>query len=408
MLNEKGVRELAYIVRIDEIRPIEGYDRIEHARVGGWWVVVRKEQFSVGDLAVYIEIDSKVPKLECFEFLEKREYKVKTQRFCKGKAISQGLLMSAEDFGWTYNREEDTITADKDTLTVGSFVTEKLGIIYYEPEDNTRKADSVNKYKKMTQRRHKLFKKSWAKWMMKREWGRKVMFFFFGKKKDKKGGWPSWVVKTDEERCQNMPWLFPGDPNKKWIVTEKIDGTSTTFTMKGFGRKRQFLVCSRNVVFDKPDKKCWYDFNVYTEMAEKYKMEETLSKMMDFHNDEKPLEFITIQGESYGEGVQKRTYDLKGHDFKVFNIIFGYKDGEVLRLNPLEMAAECAVWGLYNVPILSIAYTLPETCDELLEYAASAPSKLDGGMREGIVLRSYDGKESFKAVSNAFLEKYHN
>ena len=45
MLNEKGVRELAYIVPIDEIRAIEGYDRIEHARVGGWWVVVRKEQF---------------------------------------------------------------------------------------------------------------------------------------------------------------------------------------------------------------------------------------------------------------------------------------------------------------------------------------------------------------------------
>lgn len=408
MLNEKGIRELAYIVQIDEIRVIEGYDRIEHARVGGWWVVVRKEQFKVGDLAVYIEIDSKVPKKECFEFLEKRDYRVKTQRFCKGKAISQGLLMSAEDFGWTYNREEGTIAAEKDTLTLGSFVTEKLGIIYYEPEDNERKADPADKYKKMTQRRSKLFKKPWAKWMMKREWGCKVMFFFFGKKKDKKGGWPSWVVKTDEERCQNMPWLFPGDPDKKWIVTEKIDGTSTTFTMKGFGKKREFYICSRNVVFDKPDKKCFYDFNVYTEMAEKYKMEETLAKMMEFHKDERPLSFITIQGESYGNGVQKRDYGLEGHDFKVFNIIFGYIDGEVQRLNPIEMVGECVLWELDYVPVLDTEYVLPATCDELLEYAASAPSKVDGGMREGIVLRSYDGKESFKAVSNAFLEKYHN
>lgn len=408
MLNEKGIRELAYIVQIDEIRAIEGYDRIEHARVGGWWVVVRKEQFKVGDLAVYIEIDSKVPKRECFEFLEKRDYRVKTQRFCKGKAISQGLLMSAEDFGWTYNREKGTIAAEKDTLVVGSFVTEKLGIIYYEPEDNARKADSVDKYKKMTQRRSKLFKKSWAKWMMKREWGRKVMFFFFGKKKDKKGGWPSWVIKTDEERCQNMPWLFPGNPDKKWIVTEKIDGTSTTFTIKGFGKKREFYVCSRNVVFDKPDKKCFYDFNVYTEMAEKYKMEETLAKMMEFHKDKRPLSFITIQGESYGNGVQKRDYGLEGHDFKVFNIIFGYADGEVQRLNPIEMVGECVLWGLDHVPVLDTEYVLPATCDELLEYAASAPSKVDGGMREGIVLRSYDGKESFKAVSNAFLEKYHS
>ena len=408
MLNEKGIRELAYIVPIDEIRAIEGYDRIEHARVGGWWVVVRKEQFQVGDLAIYIEIDSKVPERECFEFLEKRGYKVKTQRFCKGKAISQGLLMSAEDFGWTYNKDTQTISAENELLTIGSFVTEKLGITYYEAEDNARKADSVDKYKKMAQRNYKLFRRPWARWMMRRNWGRKVMFFFFGKKKDKKGGWPQWVVKTDEERCQNMPYLFPGNPKEKWIATEKIDGTSTTFTMKGFGKKREFYVCSRNVVFDKPDKKCFYDFNVYTEMAEKYHMEETLAKMMEFHKDKRALEFITVQGESYGEGVQKRTYGLTGHDFRVFNIIFGYQDGEVVRLNPIEMVAECAIFGLNHVPILDTEYILPETCDELLEYAASAPSRLDGEMREGVVFRSYDGKRSFKAVSNAFLEKYHN
>ena len=38
MLNEKNERELAYAVKIDEIRPIEGYDRVEHARVNGWWL----------------------------------------------------------------------------------------------------------------------------------------------------------------------------------------------------------------------------------------------------------------------------------------------------------------------------------------------------------------------------------
>jgi hypothetical protein len=143
-------------------------------------------------------------------------------------------------------------------------------------------------------------------------------------------------------------------------------------------------------------------------MAEKYKMEETLAKMMEFYKDERPLSFITIQGESYGNGVQKRDYGLEGHDFKVFNIIFGYVDGEVQRLNPIEMVGECVLWGLDYVPVLNTEYVLPVTCDELLEYAASAPSKVDGGMREGIVLRSYDGKESFKAVSNTFLEKYHS
>ena len=79
MLNKDGQRELAYIVSIDEIKPIPNYDRVEHARVGGWWVIVKKDQFKVGDLAIYIEVDSKVPEEEPFLFLESKKYRVKTQ-----------------------------------------------------------------------------------------------------------------------------------------------------------------------------------------------------------------------------------------------------------------------------------------------------------------------------------------
>jgi hypothetical protein len=61
---------------------------------------------------------------------------------------------------------------------------------------------------------------------------------------------------------------------------------------------------------------------------------------------------------------------------------------------------------LRHVPILGDVF-LPETCDDLLAGAGGA-SQIDGGMREGIVLRTKDGKQSFKAVSNEFLIKYHN
>jgi RNA ligase (TIGR02306 family) len=229
------------------------------------------------------------------------------------------------------------------------------------------------------------------------------MFFFFGKKKDKRG-WPAWVKKTDEERCQNMPWLFNGADQGKWIATEKIDGTSTTFTMRGYGRKREFYICSRNVVFDKPDKKCFYDSNVYVEMAEKYDIERIMGAIMAQYGD---LDFLTIQGETYGEGIQKRDYSIKGHRFAVFNIIYGFKDGRTERLNPIEMTDICEYWGLPAVPIVAVNFELPATCDELLEFAASEVSVLDGKEREGIVLRSYDGVNSFKAVSNSFLLKYH-
>ena len=391
MLNKDNQRELAYVVAIDEIRPIPNYDRVEHARVGGWWVIVKKDQFKVGDPAIYIEVDSRVPEKEPFMFLEKRNFKVKTLKMCK--VISQGLLMAFEDFGWK-----------KDKYEIGTFLTKELEITYASDEDNKRKAASVDKYKKMAQRRPNLFKKPWAKWLMRREWGRRLMFFFFGKKKDKRGGWPAWVVKTDEERCQNMPWLFPGNPEETWIATEKVDGTSTTFTMKGYGRKREFYVCSRNVCFDRPDKGCYYETNVYTEMAEKYNIEEVLAKIMNAFGGD--LEFVTLQGETYGEGIQRRDYGLKGHDFKAFNLIYGFKDGRVERLNPITMTEALSIYNIPCVDIVDEYFVIPSTCDELLEMAEGA-SAIDGGMREGLVFRSIDGARSFKAVSNPFLLKYH-
>ena len=239
MLNKNGERELAYVVIIDEIKPIEGYDRVEYARVGGWWVIVQKDQFKVGDPAIYFEIDSRVPSdRECFAFLEKRNYKIKTLRMCK--VISQGLLMHAEDFGW-----KNAIDADGHPLIYDAndnsrfwyadgedrFLTKELGVTYADDADNKRKANSGDKYKAMAARRPNIFRKKWARWLMKREWGRKLMFFFFGKKRDKKDGWPSWVQKTDEERVQNMPWIL--EDKGEWIVTEKIDGTSTTFAASG-------------------------------------------------------------------------------------------------------------------------------------------------------------------------------
>ncbi len=387
MLNKDGQRELAYIVAIDEIKPIPNYDRVEHARVGGWWVIVKKDQFKVGDLAIYIEVDSKVPEEEPFLFLESKKYRVKTQKMCK--VISQGLLMHPDDFNGKLKN-----------CQLGDFVTEKLGITYYELEDNKRKANSVDKYKKMAQRRPEIFKKPWAKWMMRRNWGKKVMFLFFGKKKDKKGAWPSWIKKTDEERCQNMPWLFPGG-DEEFTATEKIDGTSTTFAIKGHGRKQEFYVCSRNVVQDTPEKENFYDGNVYWEMAEKYNIKEALASLMDPN-----MEYIILQGETYGAGIQKRDYSLEGHDFAAFNLIVKIENCEPMRYDWRPMQKLLEPLGIPVVPVVDLNFKIPTTCDELLEIA-TGKSAIDGGPREGIVIRSYDGQRSFKAVSNSFLLKYH-
>ena len=414
MLNKNNERELAYIVKVDAITPMDA-DRLECAHVGGWHCVVGKGEFQAGDFGVYFEIDSKLPEIEPFvsmEFLKSKHYKIKTQKI-RGE-ISQGLLMPLSAFIDREGRVPHWLAAVNLQIASGydvvnTFLTEEIGVTYAVSEDNERKACSIDKYKKMAQRNQKIAKTFWWKWLYGRSWGKKVLLFFFGKKRDIKTGWPAWVIKTDEERCQNMPWLFNTDcNNEEWIATEKVDGTSTTFTMKGFGRKREFYVCSRNVVFDKPDKQCYYDTNVYLEMAEKYNIKEVLAKILDKLHDEKDkeIEFITIQGETFGAGVQKRDYGMTNHDMVVFNIIYGYKDGSTIRLNPIQGKEAAENAGLKYVPIVDEHFKLPNTCEELLKIAMGK-SKIDGGMREGLVFRSVDGVKSFKAVSNEFLLKYH-
>ena len=396
MLNSKGVRELAYVVRIAEVRDIEGVNN-QVAVVNGWTVFVKRDEFKAGDLAVYFEIDSRVPEKECFEFLRKYNFKVKTQKFVKGKVISQGLVIKPEDLGLTNVNE-------------GDFLTEKLGVTYYEAEDNARKAD-YSKYTSMQARHKKFFKTKLGKWLMKHEWGRKLCFFFLGKKKDKKTDWPAWVVKTDEERVQNCFNAMKA-LDAQWIATEKIDGTSTTFTMKqDKPKKRELIVCSRNVVFNSPQKeeKNFYkdtDGNVYLEMAQKYRMYDVLSHIL---NSDKSMEWVTIQGETYGGGIQKRNYGNE-HRLAIFNLIVKYAGHAPQRANPMEMQNFFNTFNefgfnLETVPVLGYV-TLPETCDELLA-AAGGPSQIDGGMREGIVFRTLDGVHSFKAVDNEFLLKYH-
>lgn len=405
MLNEKGQRELAYVVKIDEIQPIDGADRVEVAVVGGWRVMVKKDQFQTGDLAIYFEIDSKVPEKKPFLFLEAKHYKIKTQKYFKGTVISQGLLMAAEDFGWCM-QEDGSIwnknAGEQGHYRIGTFLTAELGITYAEPEDNTRKGASVDKYKKMAGRHPTLFRNPMIKRLYRHMWGKRLLFFLFGKENDTRSGWPAWVVKTDEERVQNMTWIL--EDKSAWIATEKIDGTSTTFTMKrGKFGKFDFLICSRNVCFDTPKKMAagaYYDTNVYQEMAIKYSVEDVLKSML---TDRFPdAEWVTLQGETYGDRIQKRSYGLAGRDFVGFNLIVSTKG----RLNSVEAAAIMKEYKIPWVPIVDEHFILPDTVEELLEIA-TGKSVVDGGMREGLVFRSLDGRRSFKAVSNEYLMKYH-
>lgn len=414
MLNPRtNERELAYVVNVDAIEPIPGKDRVECARVMGWTCMVPKGAFKSGDPGIYFEIDSQVPlDNPVFSFCAKYKGHIKTQKFKtpEGQFWSQGLLMPASEFGWTIDDENLFIIDDKGNKhmaeTDSAFVTEKLGVTYYEAEDNKRKA-KVNPDAKINAAlaRHPHIAKKYGKFIKKNKFLRWFFTLIWGKKKDNRT-WIPGVPKTDEERIENRIWTLE-DSSKKWIATEKIDGTSTTFYLsrsKGL-KKGEYLVCSRNVVFDTPEKgknNYYMDTlgNIYLEMSEKYNVKTVLEKLLA---NRPSAEWVAVQTETFGQGVQKRDYGMKNHEIRAFNLLYS----DCGRVGTLEMREALEPLGIPVVPIISEGMTLPGTIDELRAFVHSAPSAIDGKIKEGIVFRTLDGIDSFKCVDPEFLLKYH-
>lgn len=385
-----GRRALAYVVTIDEIKPIEGYDRVEYARTNGWWVIIGKNDgLKVGDKCVYFEVDSKVNEQdERFAFLEKRHYKIKTQKMCK--VISQGLLMPLSLF------------PELGDADINTDVTDALKVTYAVEEDNARKgkSDPDAKYKSMAARHQKIFKKKWARWLMRRSWGRKLMFLFFGKKKDNPRVFPThfpFVHKTDEERVENMPWVLGYE--RPLIVTEKLDGTSSTYILERKKRnKYEFYVLSRNVRQADENQACYHDHNIYWDMAFKYNIEQHLKDYLIVNPE---LKYVCIQGESVGS-VQGNPLKLKEDDLYVFNFI----RSDVGRLPSVDGKKIVEQWGMKWVPILDTNYMMPNDMEEFKQFATAKSVVNSDVLREGIVLRDPTNDFSFKNVSREYLLKH--
>lgn len=393
-----GQRALAHIEKIVAVTPIEGADNIEMVQVLGWNCIAKKGEFNVGDLAVYIEIDSKVPENHpAFEFLASKHYKIKTMKLGKftfngGACVSQGIALPVTLFPEIEKPEENTD------------VTELLKITYASEEDKKRKSSNNNaKYISMAARHKKLFSKKPFKWLMKRKWGKELLFFFFGKKKDKPRAFPNFISKTDEERIENQPWRLE-DNTVSWVALEKLDGTSSSYAMKRVKGKglfskptTEFYVCSRNIRQQDENQACYHDRNVYWDMAFKYNIEKVLKDILDNNSE---LEWVAIQGETVGS-VQGNPLKLKEDDFYAFNFI----DSKNGRWGSIEAKDYLSAYGIKWVPVLGIV-NLPNNMKEMKEFANGKSALNPNVLREGIVYRSLDGVQSFKNVDPIYLLKH--
>lgn len=395
---KQAERALAHIESVEWIKPIEGADSIELIGVLGWVCIAKKDEFKVNDKCVYIEIDSLAPNDDKrFEFLESKKYKIKTMKLNKFNVISQGLALPI------------TLFPEISEKKIGSDVTKELKITYYSEEDRQRKTSSKSnkkdKYNRMAARlayNHKwLFNTKLVRFLMKKEWGKELLFMFFGSKKDKPKDFPSWIVKTDETRIENAPFYLKLD--ERWIKTEKLDGTSCTYaidTIKKFGKPDyEFIVCSRNIRQMDKEQSTYqlFDGNVYWEMADKYNIKDILINFVKKNNCNR----VVLQGECIGETIQKNPYKIKGREFYVFNLII---DGE--RVSTLTMKDFCLQNQLNHVPIIDDDYTLPDNMEDMKLEADGFSVINESIKREGFVYRSKDGQKSFKNVSREYLLKH--
>ena len=337
------MRKLVSIRTITDIQPIPDADAIDVATVDdGWKVVVKKNEFNIGEKCVYFEIDSFVP-TEIAPFLSKgkepREYngvkgeKLRTVKL--RKQISQGLILPLSQFPQFEGIDQDEID-----------LAEMIGV---------------------------------------QKWEAPLHASLQGKAR---GNFPSYIRKTDQERIQNIWRKVPRD--LEYEVSLKVDGSSmTTYLYQdpydGELTPARFGVCSRNLDLTETDD------NSYWKMAGQLDLE---TKLRNLGRN------IAIQMELYGSGINGNWENITNHQVAVFDI---WDINTQSYLGSEERQSIAKELGLPHVPIITVRKFDFETMDEALEYA-KGPS-IHNKIREGLVWKSLDGTFSFKTINNDFLMK---
>lgn len=346
-------RKLASIQRIEEVRDIENADAIQAYRVLGWWVVDKKDAHKVGDLVVYLSLDSWVPH-ELAPFLSKgqepREYNgVKGERLRTVKLrgqISQGLLLKIsdlfefiDDIRLFKTKPRGLITRHA-ILEEGEDVTDLLGIQKWEPPLDASLAGQV------------------------------------------RGFFPTHLVpKTDQERIQNCFEEIQAKGDVDYEVSMKLDGTSCTI----FRFEDELRVCSRNLELKINEEN---KGNTLVAMALKI-------------GDQVPNN-IAFQGEMWGEGIQGNKEKIKGQQFSVFDV---YDIETQSYLTPTQRRQLCSDLGIDHVPVIDICASAPTDVEDGLSIAAG-PS-IHAEYREGVVYKcNEDPSFSFKVINNDWLIQY--
>jgi len=347
-------RKLASIQKIISVESIENADKIEKVKVLGWQCVAKKDEFKEGQLCVYCEIDSLFPEKPEFEFLRSKKFRIKTQKM-RG-VISQGIVFPLEilpEHDRLIILEEYHINGNEHII--GQDVTEKLGIIKYEPPISPQLMGQA------------------------------------------KGNFPTHIVpKTDEIRLQSAIGVLEEIKGKDIYITEKEDGTSFTAYYKD-----EYRFCSRNL----DQKNEVTNQSIYAKISQQYFLE---NKLKEYYY--KNGVHIAIQGEITGDGINKNPLGLPRNTYQlhIFNVwdIDNQKYFNVS--NSMNIVKEL---GLDFVKLILYG-RFNSSLEDLLEKAKGKYKGTKNNI-EGIVIRpihecyseTLQGRMSFKVINNDYLLK---
>lgn len=347
--------KLATLRTIRAIEPIQGADRIVRAWVDGWACIVKVGEFEVGDVGLYMEVDTALPvDNPIFAFLAARKvreleggnYHVLKTLKLKG-VLSQGLLLPLEPF------EAQGLTFYPDDFDHD--YGEELKLLRYDPEIH-----GGNGGAKLA--------------------GNALRRF------------PGFIPKTDQIRLQNN--LSVLNDTRTYESTIKLEGSSCTVYYNA-NDQHDYGVCSRSLQL-KHDDPINID-NAFVSTALKYNLE---TKLRAYNKN------IAIQMELIGPKIQGNIEKLSEYKLFVYDV---FDIDKQVYLPPLHRHNLVKYLELDHVPILS--YNIVPSYFDLqsaLDYAEGPSLVCD--CREGVVLKcnepdAYGTINSFKIISNAYLLK---
>lgn len=336
------MRQLASIRAVRNIRPIEGADLIVATQVDGWQCITKKGEFNVGDLGVYFEIDSFLPATDV-------RYSFLAKQFINFEGKMGARIRTIKLKGQLAQGLMLPLSLFPEITTpeIGQDVTELLGITKWEPPIPTQLSGVVN------------------------------------------GPMPVKIRKTDETRIQSLiDEISINIAGQTFEQTVKLDGSSMTVYFNGGVQG----VAGRN--WDLRETQT----NSLWAVARRNKLLESLTQLG---------RNLALQGELIGEGIQGNNEAIKGQEFYLFNIwdidAQSYLSPEE-RQSVVRQLVELGA-TIHQVPSFGFI-TFPEnvTVEDILAMADG--KSLFAPNREGLVFKRADGKFSFKAISNWYLQKY--